>query len=192
MTLSAVLIEPAEFQITLTPQVTIDLGESYQIETQINLPLNQIQSVQWTPSTGLSCDTCLNLIATPFISTQYKVAVITDAGCRDDATLRLLVDRRVDVYIPNIFSPNGDSENDMFTIFTAQRGVTKIHYLQVYSRWGELLWERHDFQPNDVSLGWDGTYKGDEMNPGVFVYQAMIEFIDGRKELFKGDVTIER
>jgi gliding motility-associated-like protein len=191
-TLSAVLIEPAEFQIVVTPQATIDLGESYQIITQINLPLSQIQSVQWTPSTGLSCDTCLNLIATPFISTQYKVEVKTDAGCRDDAALRLLVDRRVDVYIPNIFSPNDDGDNDKFTVYADQKGVSKINYLQVYSRWGELLWERHDFEPNMIELGWDGTFRGNELNPAVFVYQAEVEFIDGRKELFKGDVTIKR
>jgi gliding motility-associated-like protein len=96
------------------------------------------------------------------------------------------------VYIPNIFSPNGDGENDEFTIFADQKAVVNIHYLQVYSRWGELLWERHDFPPNDVSLGWDGTFQGLPMNPAVFVYQAELEFIDGRKELFKGDVTLER
>jgi gliding motility-associated-like protein len=190
--LSTILTEPAEFQIVVEPQAMINLGESYIITTQINLPLSQIQSVQWTPSNALSCDTCLNTVANPFISTQYKVEVITDAGCRDDATLRLLVDRRVDVYIPNIFSPDDDGENDNFTVFADQVGVTKINYLQVYSRWGELLWERRDFQPNDMSLGWDGTYRGQEMNPAVFVYQAMIEFVDGRKELFKGDVTLER
>jgi gliding motility-associated-like protein len=190
--LSTILVEPAEFQITLTPQASIDLGETYQIVTQVNLPQNQLESIQWTPSAGLSCDTCLNTTANPYISTQYKIEVVTEAGCRDDATLRLLVDRRVDVYIPNIFSPNDDGENDMFTVFAAERGVTKINYLQVYSRWGELLWERRDFAPNDISLGWDGTYRGDPMNPAVFVYQAKIEFIDGRQELFKGDVTLER
>ncbi len=191
-TLSAVLTEPAEFQIIISPDATIDLGGSYQITTQINLLLSQIQSVQWSPSIGLSCDTCLNTVASPFISTQYKVEVITDAGCRDNATLRLLVDRRVDVYIPNIFSPNDDGENDMFTVFADQKGVKKINSLQVFSRWGELLWERLSFLPNDVSLGWDGSFKGSPMNPAVFVYLAEIEFIDGRKELFKGDVTLER
>jgi gliding motility-associated-like protein len=191
-TLSAVLVEPDEFQILVTPEVKIDLGETYEIITIINVPLSDIQSVQWTPSTGLSCDTCLNLVAAPFISTQYKVEVTTEAGCRDDAVLRLLVNRQVDVYIPNVFSPNGDGENDRFTVYADLKGVSKIHYLQVYSRWGELLWEREHFQPNLEELGWDGKYKDQDMNPAVFVYQALIEFIDGRKELFKGDVTIER
>ncbi|MBL7826648.1 MAG: gliding motility-associated C-terminal domain-containing protein, partial [Saprospiraceae bacterium] len=191
-TLSALLIEPEEFQIFVVPEVTIDLGESYQIITQISPPLTPLESVRWTPSTGLSCDTCLILTANPWVSTQYKVEVKTEAGCRDNATLRLLVDRRVDVYIPNIFSPDGDGENDYFTVYADTKGVLKINSLQVYSRWGELLWENYDFQPNNPSIGWDGTYRGQDMNPAVFVYQAEVEFIDGRKELFKGDVTIKR
>jgi len=190
--LSAVLIEPAEFIIVVSPGATIDLGGVYQVTTQVNLPLNQIQSVLWTPSTGLSCDTCLNFQAAPLVSTQYSVEVTTVAGCRDDGQLRILVDRRVDVYIPNVFTPNDDGENDIFTVFADQKGVRKINSLQVYSRWGELLWERFDFDPNDLSLGWDGTYRGKNLNPAVFVYQAEVEFIDGRRELFKGDVTIVR
>jgi gliding motility-associated-like protein len=186
------LVEPNEFVIFVTPTATISLGDTYQIMTEINVPFSEIQSVQWTPSTGLSCDTCLNLEASPLVSTEYFVAVTTDHGCRDDGALRLLVDRRVDVYIPNVFTPNGDGENDIFTIFADQKGVRKINSLQVYSRWGELLWERFDFDPNDLSFGWDGTYRGSDLNPAVFVYQAEIEFIDGRKELFKGDVTIVR
>lgn len=191
-TLSATLIEPDEFQLTITPQASIDLGETYQIITQVNVPLTQIQSVQWTPSTGLSCDTCLILTASPFVSTQYKVEVETEAGCRDDGTLRLLVDRQVDVYIPNVFSPNGDGDNDYFTVYADTKGVTKIHSLQVYSRWGELLWERFDFEPNNPTIGWNGKHQGEDMNPAVFVYQAVVEFIDGRQEIYKGDVTIVR
>ncbi len=191
-TLSTVLVEPAEFIILVSPDATIDLGGVYQITTQVNLPLNQIQSVVWTPSTGLKCDTCLNTEAMPLVSTQYKVEVTTIAGCRDDGALRILVDRRVDVYIPNVFTPNKDGDNDWFTVYADTKGVRKINSLQVYSRWGELLWERFDFDPNINELGWDGTYRGTDLNPAVFVYQAEIEFIDGRKELFKGDVTIVR
>ncbi|MFM8486649.1 MAG: gliding motility-associated C-terminal domain-containing protein, partial [Bacteroidota bacterium] len=191
-TLSAIIEEPEELVITLTPEAIIEIGDSYQIIAQVNVPVSELQSVLWTPSTGLSCDTCLTLIATPQISTQYKVEVKTEVGCRDDATLRLLVDRSVDVYIPNVFSPDGDGNNDFFTVFAEQKKVTKIHSLQVYSRWGELLWERFDFDPNIPNIGWDGKHRGQDMNPGVYVYQAEIEFIDGRKEIFKGDITIVR
>jgi hypothetical protein len=49
-----------------------------------------------------------------------------------------------------------------------------------------------DFQPNDPTLGWNGTFRGDDMNPGVFVWYMEVEFIDGVVELYKGDVTLLR
>ncbi|MEZ4925825.1 MAG: gliding motility-associated C-terminal domain-containing protein [Saprospiraceae bacterium] len=190
-TLSTVLVEPDEFVLFVEPTFTIALGDSVYIATQINVALSEIQSVVWTPSTGLSCDSCLETWAKPYNSTLYNVEVTTEAGCRDNGQVRVLV-RPVDVYIPNVFSPNDDGVNDVFTVFADQKGVRKVNYLQVFSRWGELLWERYDFDPNNLDLGWDGTFRGKDMNPAVFVYHAEVEFIDGHTQLYKGDVTIVR
>jgi hypothetical protein len=63
----------------------------------------------------------------------------------------------------------------------------------VFNRWGELVHERENFQPvieNTVDYGWDGKFKGEELNPAVFVYLAEVEFIDGRVEIYKGDVSL--
>ena len=168
------------------------LGESYQIETQINIPIDQIGTVQWTPSTGLNCDTCLNPLATPLLTTQYKVIVVNDKGCTDRATLLLQVDRRVDIYVPNIFSPNGDNENDVFMIFADMRGVKNIKSFQVFSRWGELVHEYYNFEPNNPAFGWNGRFNAQDLNPAVFVWYAVIELVDGSEVLYKGDVTLER
>jgi hypothetical protein len=62
---------------------------------------------------------------------------------------------------------------------------------QVYSRWGESLFEMQDFAP-DGQQGWDGTFKGQKLNPAVYVWQAAVEFADGKTELFSGDVTLVR
>ena len=52
-----------------------------------------------------------------------------------------------------------------------------------------MLYEAELFLPND-SHGWDGTFKGEVMDAGVYVYYAEIEFIDGERKLYKGDVTL--
>ena len=62
----------------------------------------------------------------------------------------------------------------------------------VFDRWGNALHEYHNFQPNDPATGWNGVYKGQPMNPGVFVYYAEVLFKDGETEIFKGDVTLIR
>lgn len=55
-----------------------------------------------------------------------------------------------------------------------------------------LIFVNQDFRPNDTSAGWSGDYRGDPVNPGVFVWWAEVELVDGRLVLVKGDVTVVR
>jgi gliding motility-associated-like protein len=182
----------ATVQILMETEAEISLGNTYQIDAQVNIPNAEIETVRWTPAIGLECDTCLSTLASPSGTTRYNLLVISDAGCEARSTLVLTVDKTRKVYGPNIFSPNGDGNNELFTIFADPASVTRIRSLQVYSRWGEAVYERLDFAPDDVNVGWDGTFKGQKMNPAVFVWQAVIEFVDGQEEVFTGDVTLQR
>jgi gliding motility-associated-like protein len=187
------VIQPDEFIVTVDPQVTIELGDSYQVDATVNVPPSEIAQITWTPPTWLSCDTCLSTrIDTPLHTQLYRILVVTKEGCRDDAPLLLRVNKSVDVYIPNIFSPNDDGENDWFTVYADLKGVKQVKQFQIFDRWGDQVFQRENFQPNDPTLGWDGRYRGQEMNPAVFVYYAIVEFIDGQEVLFKGDVTLMR
>ncbi len=97
-----------------------------------------------------------------------------------------------EVYVPSVFSPNEDGINDHFLVFAPQGSVTKISYLRIFDRWGGLVLERHDFQPNDPDYGWDGTELGKPVSPGVFVWMVGIEYKDGSTEARIGDVTLIR
>ena len=190
-TLSDTIIAALPFEITLTPTALIALGESYQIELEINSPLNVIANVQWTPSTGLSCDNCLNPIATPLTTTAYKVVIANDKGCTDNASLALRVDKRVDIYVPNIFAPNS-TNNNILTVYANDRSVYEIKSFQIFDRWGELVYQQYHFPPNDEKFGWDGNLNSQAMNPAVFVWYAVVSLIDGSEVLLSGDVTLER
>jgi gliding motility-associated-like protein len=102
------------------------------------------------------------------------------------------VDRRIDVYVPNVFTPDGDGNNDWFTIYANPKHVLNIQTLQVFDRWGSKVFERSDFLPNLDNLGWDGMHRGTAENPAVFVWYAELELADGTVEVFKGDVTLTR
>jgi len=128
----------------------------------------------------------------PLTSTRYNLTVISDVGCEERAPLLLRVDREIDIYIPNIFSPDGDGDNDVFMIFANTDQVRIIKEFQVYSRWGEQVLYLKDFLPNDPQFGWDGNHRGDALNPAVFVWYVVVELIDGREVLLEGDVTLTR
>ncbi|MCK6691056.1 MAG: gliding motility-associated C-terminal domain-containing protein [Thermoanaerobaculia bacterium] len=191
-TVEEIIVPGDIFDIHVEPKVTLKLGDSYQITTQVNVPLSDIQSILWTPATGLSCDTCLNPVATPLNSTQYRLRATNINGCEDTAPLLLIVDRRPDIYVPNIFSPDGDGKNDIFTIYADTRMITNIKSFQVFSRWGEMVYEYYNFQPNNPAYGWNGKHNGQDLNPAVFAWYAVLEFVDGSELLLEGDVTLHR
>ncbi|MCB0567320.1 MAG: gliding motility-associated C-terminal domain-containing protein [Phaeodactylibacter sp.] len=178
--------------ISTIPEATIQLGETYQIYTQSNLSESEIASISWQHDGSLSCDDCPNPIASPLQTTDYRVRIRTINGCEDIAQIRIYVDRRNDVYIPNAFSPNTDGANDIFYIFARTESVKQINSFQIFSRWGEAVFEAYHFQPNDPKYGWNGRFRGELFNAAVFVYVAEIEFVDGQIQLFKGSVTLTR
>ncbi len=143
----------------------------------------------WSPSLGLSCATC----AEPFVTVErkatYTATVMNDGGCvAQDA---LSIDPTCtgeSIFIPNTFSPNGDGNNDVF--YPRGSGISRIKYMQIFNRWGEMVYERKDFVLNDPTAGWNGTYKGQSLTPDVYVY--IMEVICGNNETFtkRGNVTL--
>jgi gliding motility-associated-like protein len=178
--------------LALDPEASVRLGETYQIRTQVNIPLSELAWVSWGNNPALSCDDCLNPIATLTQSSVFRVRVRTINGCEDEALVRLLVDRRPNVFIPNAFSPNGDGANDVFMVFARPGSVAKVKSLAVFTRWGEEVFYANDFLPNDPQYGWDGNLRGQPMNAAVLVFFTEIEFVDGSTEIFKGEVNLVR
>jgi len=149
--------------------------------------------VVWTPPFDSSeCPQCLTQVVAPLVSTTYAVQVTSLNGCNDEDKVVVIVDRRRHIYVPNVFTPNEDGENDLIGIFAKPGTVKNIKSFQIFDRWGEGVYFNENFEPNDPTIGWDGRLKGQILNPGVFVWYAEIEFIDGVVELFEGDVTIIR
>ena len=96
------------------------------------------------------------------------------------------------LFIPNIFSPNGDNNNDLVVVYADQKCVRRVIRWSIYTRWGEQVFYQENFQPNDLKFGWDGTFKTRTLAPDVFSYFAEIEYADGSTDFVKGDITLIR
>ena len=176
--------------VTLPPDMTIELGEIVNIVPSIT-GFGNI-NYQWLDPLGNSLD-CLNCEqpnAQPFFDVQYNLTITTEEGCVATDSMLIFVEKNRNVYIPNAFSPNNDGINDLFYIYS--KGVVKINTFQVFDRWGNLVFESEEGFTNDPTLGWNGKFNGERMNAAVFVYWAELEYLDGIKELKKGDVTLVR
>lgn len=188
----AVLEQPFLLEVDLDAEVTIDLGDSLQFNATVNIAPSEIASVEWTPTTYLSCADCLNPWARPLETISYNVTVVDKNGCEDSAPILVIVKKSNDVYVPNAFSPNDDGINDKFMVFSNLELPVKVNKFMVFSRWGESLYQQFDFMANDINYGWNGWHRGKPMDPAVFAWFAEVEFIDGSKRLLKGDVTLIR
>ncbi|MCC6460636.1 MAG: hypothetical protein IT260_09225 [Saprospiraceae bacterium] len=180
----------------VAPDTAIHLGDSVllSIEPHPDLPPDAGLTYQWiNPLSALSaCDTCPTLWVQPFRTAYYTVQFLTADGCtwEDRALVQVLRDS---VYAPNVlYGDAANVENQFFTLYGRPSEITMIKSLRVFDRWGEALFERTNFAPNDFSLGWDGTYRGTKLDPGVFVWFAEVEYIDVERVKLAGDVTLLR
>ncbi len=171
-----------KFTVTTGPAITITEGESATLSAVINRPGNP--AISWSPDYLLSCDTCLNPVATPGQTTLYTIVVSDGAGC--SATDSVLVNVvSTALLVPTGFSPNNDGVNDVFHVLN--KNLLKVD-LEVFDRWGNKLFESTN--PNE---GWDGTYKNARAQMDVYVWQCTYALEGDTKTRFaKGNVTLVR
>jgi hypothetical protein len=79
----------------------------------------------------------------------------------------------------------------MIYLWFTEAGVEEIENFQIFSRWGDLVFEKNNFQPNDPSMGWSGFFNGEKMNPSVFVFFAKIKYLNGEIKIVKGDLILK-
>jgi large repetitive protein len=161
------------------PDQTIEWGAS------TNLNASGGTSYSWTPSGGLSCTNCPDPTAAPGETTTYYVTVTNANGCTSLDSVTVYIEMPDgELFVPNLFSPNGDGLNDQLFVFG-----NNIEYVTftVYNRWGQKV-----FETNNIELGWDGTFNGKKLDPAVFVYYVRATYTAGREVTKSGNVTLVR
>jgi gliding motility-associated-like protein len=170
---------------------TIDLYRREEKLIQVDHEGDSITYIKWTPSVGLSCDTCLNTLLNSNATTSYKLKVSTKYDCTDTLGINVNVYFQNTLALPNVFTPNGDGLNDRFYVI-AGKDVEKIKSFLIYNRWGKKVFEKNNSLPNDAYSGWDGTTNGKNAEMGTYVYTVIIEFRDGTSKTYNGTISLIR
>ncbi len=182
--------EPPELTANLGADLKIQLADSAHVLLQTSLPTNELQSILWQPLLDSTAAGQPFQNFFPLHSWQVGVTVTDSNGCKAQDRINVIVEKPRNVFIPNIFKP--ETGIDPLLYVFGGRDVEEVESFQIFDRWGDKVFEVFDFPPNSASSGWDGTSKGSKVNPGVFVYYAIVRFIDGEVVLYKGDVTVMR
>ncbi len=153
-------------QVVVSPSPTVATGpDLYELQGgQLTIPAaatGDNLTYQWTPSTGLDHDNILTPVATPAVTTTYKLVATNPEGCT--AAAEITVNVLPAPVIPNAFTPNGDGINDTWDIkyLNTYPGCT----VEVFNRWGQKL-----YSSNGYPVPWDGSYKGAALPVGTYYY----------------------
>lgn len=139
---------------------------------------------RWSPPTGLDDPTRPDPTATLDNDTEFVLTALSPAGCATTDTIRIRVFKGPDIYVPTMFTPNGDGLNDRLKALPI--GVT-LQYLRIFDAWGNLV-----FQTNDHMVGWDGRIKGKEPATGTYAFVATGKDGAGNPVVRKGTLQLVR
>ena len=178
--------EPDWFQAYITPATaSVNLGKSVVLTANTNQsgPL----SYAWAPAEGITCAGCASTTFNGNFSMAYTVSVADTNGCQAHAGIAVDVIPDYQIFVPNVFTPNNDGNNDQWQIFGNKSAMQFLHVI-VYDRQGEKV-----FESNDINFAWDGYYKGKPAPVGVYVYILTVVWLnDVTAEPYKGAITLLR
>jgi gliding motility-associated-like protein len=154
----------------------------------INLPLSlqarQIgETYLWDPLTNLSNPNIYNPIFKGDKEQLLTVAITTKSGCTTTDTQLVKLVKDIQIYVPNVFTPNGDNVNDVLKPLSF--GITQIKSFKIFNRWGQLF-----FETQQLKQGWDGRFKGVLQETQTVVWYVEAIGADGKTYLKKGATVL--
>ncbi len=176
---------PPNLKSQLAPHFKIKLGDSVLLAPNLNfIP----KRVLWRESDNVSCDKCPTTFANPKFPSFILFTAYDSSDCYTQSKTFIDVDRTRTVFIPNVFSPNGDGINDSFGVFSDST-VASIVNFKIFNRTGVQFFSTTNAKPD---INWDGTFNGKNAPPDVYMYYFKVRFKDGGEEEYFGDITLVR
>jgi gliding motility-associated-like protein len=138
----------------------------------------------WSPATGLSSVTSGTPAATLTADQDYRIQITAPSGCITvDSLLVRIFDNRM--YVPTVFTPNGDGINDKLFINVA--GIRQLRYFRVFNRYAKMV-----FQTNDLTVGWDGKFNNQPQPIDTYIWVAEVADQFGNITRKSGNITLLR
>ena len=179
---NSISISVEAFELSLTASKTIaEFGSKVELKTNSNL---KYKVLNWSPANLFNDAGAINQIFEFKNEIIVKVNAISENGCPASATIKITLDKKRDLFIPNTFTPNGDGKNDVVKVLGT--GIETIDW-SVYSQWGELV-----YKSKERDAAWDGSFRGVMQPVGVYVYKCVVRFTDGEEMVKHGSINLLR
>ncbi len=175
--------------INSLPDIHISESLTTTPHAEVGLWVNSTQnlSYEWQAGDSLSCATCRE---TNFYPAQTQTVYVTgtnENGCsaQDSVIIRVMACDPESVFLPNVFTPNGDGLNDV--LFLSSKVLNSINYFRIFDEWGRML-----FETKNINDTWDGSVNGLSASTDVFAYVLEGKCQNGSPVLKYGNITLVR
>jgi len=162
------------------PYIQVSEAKYPVVGDTINIWADTDGSVIWTPPYNISCTTCHETVVWPETNTVYTATVTDENGCTNYATVP--IEFEPIIYVPNAFTPDGDSFNNEFRAIAHNIKDFKMY---IFNRWGELI-----YTMNDLNDSWGGSYNGSLVLDDVYVWQIVYTDLNDIDHELRGHVTL--
>lgn len=180
--------EPEALKVKLSANdSSVVAGTWVQFKATVHPPDAELAIISWRPPSLFAMPNQLLQSARIVEQTDVSIEIQDLNGCIARDNLPIAVELS-NIYIPNVFDP-GSKQDNYFTLYAGE-GVQQIALLQVFSRNGNLVFEKRNFYPNDPLTGWNGKWQGKQAPPGVYPWVAQVDFLDGTSKNLSGSVTL--
>lgn len=189
---SAMIEEPPPLVVDAGPdRITIPFGDSVQLKAGAENNQGPV-TFEWVEPfpDALPCLLCDSVTVKPAFSVAYELIGLDSAGCQASDFVNIFVEKEQFLAVPTGFTPNNDGRNDRLIVHGDPTVVVNI--FQIYDRLGELVYEAEEIPITDPNLGWDGTFKGQEMPQDTYIWYIEATFNGQRKAVFRGQTTLIR
>ncbi|CAG4999174.1 hypothetical protein DYBT9275_02170 [Dyadobacter sp. CECT 9275] len=175
-----------ELALSITPDAVVRPGVPYPIEVSIpGMAGAPGITYAWSPPTGLDHPNIANPRATIVATQTFIVSVGTPEGCTGMDSVTLSIPPAATVYVPDVFTPDGDGKNEVLLPVT--NGIDALRYFNVYNRWGEVI-----YHTRELTKGWDGRVKGVLLPAGTYVWSIEAVTTEGDAVHKSGSVLLIR
>lgn len=171
-------------QVNPVPIVRAGRDTTINMDQPMFLSASGTGTMTWIDGEEIACRDCPNSQVFAKHRSCYVIETVNDYGCKAKDDMCIDVTKDFGIYIPNVFSPNGDGMNDVFLALGYNISDFNI---EIFDRWGENI-----FSSKDITIGWKGTFKNAPCENSVYVYKVTYKGLDGIKYTKTGHVTLNR
>ncbi len=176
------LVEYDSVLVTVNYQPEIEVSPQQSVGGDQSVTLEAYGGVEylWSPENTVNDPSAQFPEVSPLETTLYTVQVTDENGCVTYGEVNVLVQNVL--FIPNLFTPNGDGQNDYLMVYGS--GIRRIDFA-IYELNGQQVYQTSDVRVA-TSVGWDGRFKGALLPNGTYVWSISGEFFDGSPLRFEG------